>query len=120
MNSLVLGLALLSPSQPPGVPVPERAPPVVQPPPPVVVTPAPVPAAVTVEDFAKAFVPVPGAHKVCLIHPKTCKVVEVCFTLPDCGCPKVHWNRHHLEFDYGRHWVDIRFRIGGAVDVKSR
>jgi hypothetical protein len=118
MNALVLTLSLLGPSQPPPVPIPAQPPPViVETPHPVVV---PAPAAITVEEFAKAFVPVPGVHKVTLIHPKSCKPVEVCFTLPDCGCPKVRYNRHHLEFDYGKHWTDIRFRFTGAVDVKTR
>lgn len=121
MNSLVLGFALLTPAQPPTtLPPPPPVPPpvIVEQPPPAVV---PVPVALTVEEFVRVFVPVPGPQKVCLIHPKSCKPVEVCFTLPDCGCPpKVRRNRHHLEFDYGRHWVDIRFRHNGTVDVKTR
>jgi hypothetical protein len=97
------------------------------PPPPVVVAPAPPPVVVpverppTVEEFAKAFVPVPGRHQVVLLHPKTCKPVEVCFELPPCGKPpKVNVNKHHLEYDFGKQEVDIRFRHNGTVDVKYR
>lgn len=97
-----------------------RLPPAVVPVPVVVPAPVLVQRPPTVEEFAKTFTPLPGSYKVCLLHPKSCQPVEVCFTLPDCGCPKVHVNKHHLEFDYGKHEVDIRFRHNGSVDVKAK
>jgi hypothetical protein len=111
MNALVLGLAVLSPSHPPRH---------LPPPPPVVIVEAPppvlVPVVPTVSEFAKAFQPLPGLHKVVLLHPKTCRPVEVCFRLPP-GCPKVKASKHRIEFDYGKCEVTIRFRLTGRVDV---
>ena len=143
MTSLVLGLALSASqsavAQPPGYPV--DYPPVVRPyrpAPPVVVVPErpayyppfapgePTPGfphrphrkAMTLQEFARCFEPTPGTHHVCLIHPVTCRPVEVCFKLPHgCGCPKVRVNRREIEFDYGRREVEIRFRHNGTVDV---
>ena len=76
--------------------------------------------AVTLEEFAKCFKPTPGHHTVWIVHPKTCRPVEVCFDLPDCGCPKVRVNRRSIEFDYGRREVELQFRHNGTVDVKGR
>lgn len=70
----------------------------------------------TVEEFARCFRPTPGTHHVCLIHPVTCRPVEVCFTLPP-GCPKVRVRHREVEFDYGRHEVEIEFRRNGTVHV---
>ncbi len=70
------------------------------------------------EEFARCFVPTPGRHHVLVVHPKTCRPVEVCFTLPHCHRPpKVDASRYGVEFDYGREEVDIRFRHNGTVDV---
>ncbi|MGL6096760.1 MAG: hypothetical protein ACRC7O_13310, partial [Fimbriiglobus sp.] len=69
-------------------------------------------------EFVKAFPPFPGSYRVCLIHPKTCRPVTVCFTLPECACPpKVRSGRRFVEFDYGKREVEIRFRHNGTVDV---
>ena len=86
---------------------------IVEAPPPLLV---PAPAAFTVSEFAKGFEPIPGLHTVCLIHPKSCRPVEVCFKLPP-GCPKVKATEHRLQFDYGKCEVTIRFRHNGTVDV---
>jgi hypothetical protein len=102
---------VLVPAPPPVVVPADLPPPRVVPPPP----PAPV-QALTVAEFAAAFQPVPGTHKVVLIHPVTGCPVEVCFTLPP-GCPKVKVHRRELEFDYGRREVEIHFRHGGRVEV---
>ena len=131
MNSLLLGLALSAPQtavahppRPVVVPVPVVAPPV------VVHRPAfyppfapgePYPGrhhrhAMTVEEFARCFKPTPGTHHVCIIHPVTCRPVEVCFTLPH-GCPQVRVSRREIEFDYGRREVEIQFLRNGRVDV---
>lgn len=119
MTSLLLTLAMapgFHPPVPPPVPVFPPVP-VVAPGYPAFFNPQPV---LTVEQFAKVFVPTPGHHRVVLIHPKSCKPVEVCFVLPaNCGCPKINYNRHHLEFEYRKYEVDIRFRHNGTVDVKT-
>ncbi|MCZ2340842.1 MAG: hypothetical protein LC104_03495 [Bacteroidales bacterium] len=70
----------------------------------------------THQQFAAIFQPIPGTHKVVLLHPKTGQPVEVCFTLPP-GCPKVNVGRRYLEFDYGRVEVEIRFGCCGRVKV---
>lgn len=146
MNSLVLGLALsgapataahpphpfgppppvvvVSPYRPayrgdhprmPAYPPPAPAYPVFAPP---VLPPVPAHPPMTVEHFAKCFQPTPGKHHVCLIHPVTCRPVEVCFTLPHgCGCPKVKVCNRSIEFDYGRKEVEINFLRNGRVDV---
>lgn len=113
MNSLVLGLALVTPGHPPRH-LPPPPPVIVEAPPPVFV---PAPAALTVSEFARVFQPVAGHHKVWLVHPKTCRPVEVCFRLPP-GCPKVRASKHRIKFDYGRCEVEIKFRGSGAVDVE--
>ena len=101
--------------------------------PPLPVYPAPVPVPVlpaepypqrpmTIQEFGKCFVPTPGPHVVCLIHPATNRPVTVAFTLPDgCGCPKVTVRRREVEFKYDRHHeVELQFRHRGTVDVRSR
>jgi hypothetical protein len=90
----------------------------VQPPPPeplpVVVRP------VTVAEFASSFRPAPGTYEAVLIHPMTRAPVKVRFTLP-AGVPKkVRARRRELVFDYGRHWVKLRFVRDGGVRVMSR
>jgi hypothetical protein len=73
--------------------------------------------ALTVEEFAAAFQPVPGNHEVILLHPRTGQPVTVQFTLPPGVPKKVRVSRRDLEFDYGRHEVDIRFLLRGRVRV---
>jgi hypothetical protein len=73
--------------------------------------------ALTVEEFAAAFQPVPGNHEVTLVHPRTGQPVTVQFTLPPGVPKKVRVSRRDLEFDYGRHEVDIRFLLRGRVRV---
>ena len=130
MNSLILALALSGASNavtqppfpqppfpqplPPGpaYPLPPQSfyPPVPQ----VTVFPEPM----TIEAFVKCFKPCPGKYEVCLIHPRTCKPMKVCFTLPECECPpKVNSGRRYVEFDYGKHEVEIRFKLCGTLEV---
>jgi hypothetical protein len=100
------------------VPVPVREP--FTPPPPQGVVPVPPPApqrALTLEEFAAAFKPIPGTHEVVLLHPGSGQPVPVSFTLPE-GCPKVHVHRRQIVFDYGKHEVEVHFRIGGRVQVR--
>ena len=127
---LTLGLATQAgPASDPRYPVqypvyapPRYAPPLYAPPfygrpiPPIVVVP-PRPAAVSVEEFARCFRPSAGRHEIWVIHPYTRRPVEVCFTLPH-GRPDVDFTRRHVEFDYGRKEVDIRFLANGSVDVQ--
>jgi hypothetical protein len=109
MTSLVVGLCLSAPAQPPVV---------VQLPPP---TPVPVAPALTLDQFSRVFTPAPGKHSVCLIHPRTCQPVHVCFTLPDCTrLKRFEVTRRTIEFDFGRQEVEIIFRLNGTVDVKYR
>src|SRR5262245_58801946 len=79
--------------------------------------PAAPPRALTVEEFAAAFQPAPGNHEVTLLHPRTGQPVTVQFTLPPGVPKKVRVSRRDLEFDYGRHEVDIRFLLRGRVRV---
>jgi hypothetical protein len=101
---------------------PPQQPPVVQPPtgPTYVIPPQPgpvfYPKAMTHYEFAKVFVPVPGTHKVTLIHPCKGNCVDVCFNLPP-GCPKVCVGHKYIEFDYGHCEVEIRFCLFGKVRV---
>jgi hypothetical protein len=71
----------------------------------------------TVEEFAASFQPVSGTHEVTLVHPRTGQPVTVQFTLPAGAPKKVRVSRRELEFDYGRHEVDIRFLLRGRVRV---
>ena len=113
MTSLLLGLALSTPQT--AVAHPPR-PVVVQAAyaRPVIVAPR---RAVTVEEFVRCFRPTAGTHHVWVIHPVTCRPVEVCFTLPP-GCPRVRIHQREVEFDYGRREVEIQFRRNGTVRVE--
>lgn len=120
---------LLAPAPPPPPLAPTLTPPVrVQVPVPVELPPglipvpaAPAPAApqraLTLQEFAAIFQPAPGKYAVLLIHPGTNCAVPVCFTLPP-GCPKVRVFKREIEFDYGKHQVEIRARIGGKITVQ--
>lgn len=119
MTPIVLSLVLSSspilsaqPPLPPGY-APLATPQSV--PPGAVLLPAP---PMTHYQFAKVFVPIPGTHKVVLLHPKTKQPVEVCFTLPP-GCPEVNVGCRSIEFEYDDLdiEVEIRFRIFGRVTV---
>lgn len=119
MNSLLIGLVMAgSPAvaaqgpfqpgyYPPAVPyvAPQATP----------YAPAP---ALTLQQFAAVFRPVPGLHRVVIIHPKTGRPVPVCFRLPH-GCPEVNVGRRYIEFEYDDIDVEvkIRFRHRGTVDV---
>jgi hypothetical protein len=83
------------------------------------VFPAPVARPLTIDQFARCFVPTPGFHVVCLVHPVTCRPVTVAFTLP-AGCPRVKVRKREVEFDYGRREVELEFRRNGTVDVENR
>jgi hypothetical protein len=104
----------------PGVPGPVVAPDAgaVQPPPPQPVSPA-VPA-VSIAEFARTFKPAPGTYDVCLIHPRNKCPVKFSFTLPEGSPRKVKVYPRQLVFDYGKHWVKIRFALRGKVRVTSR
>jgi hypothetical protein len=113
---------------PPAVVVPAQPPPVIVTPAPVVVTPAPIVvtpapvvpvAAITPRDFAQTFKAVPGTYTVTFLHPVTEVPVPVTFTLPQ-GQPRVLCVGHSLIFDYGKHEVEIRFKLGGKVVVNNR
>jgi hypothetical protein len=79
----------------------------------------PPPPAISLEDFARSFVPMPGNYEVVLLHPTKCCPVKVCFTLPP-GCPKVHVTKRQIDFDYGKHSVRIRFPILGGPAARVR
>ena len=84
--------------------------------------PAPVPQVVpnrpmTVDEFAKGFRPAAGKYQVTLLHPRTNAPVTVAFTLPQ-GNPRVRVTNRLIDFDYGRQEVEIRFLLGGRVEVK--
>ncbi|HEY8503640.1 MAG TPA: hypothetical protein VIL46_03605 [Gemmataceae bacterium] len=128
MTSLVLGLCLSAPPAglgqvpfpPPEAGAPLPAVPGVPLPAPRVLPAPPHPPALaripTHREFAAAFKPAPGVYKVVVLHPRTCRPVEVCFALPF-GCPKVRVGRRFIEYDYDDHEVEIRFRFNGKVDV---
>jgi hypothetical protein len=88
----------------------------------VVVGPAPQPVApVRPRDFAKTFKPgpEPGSYDVLFLHPVNKEPVKVHFDLP-AGNPEVSYWGGSLVFDYGRHEVEIRFKLGGRVVVTQR
>ena len=144
MTSLVLGLALAIPAHPPGPVVPvaypyrvPRAPRFIPVVPAYLVQPVPVPVplplpepvpvplpepvpqpALTLEQFSRFFTPVPGEHRVLLIHPRTGRPVPVCFTLPEGKLRHFEVSRDDIDFDFGRNEVEIIFRRNGTVDVK--
>ena len=107
MNALLFSLALAAPAQPP---LPAF-------PPPVDFPAAALPPAVTLDEFARGFRPMPGIHSIWLIHPKTNAPVFISFTLPP-GVPKVHRSSRHVEFDYGKKEVEVRFLNNGSVRVE--
>jgi hypothetical protein len=110
MMSLVLSLILsASVAQPPDAVLP--------PPPPQPIVPPPPP---SVAEFVANFKPLPGVYDVTVIHPVTCKPVNLCFKLPE-GCPKVHCTKRSIEFEYACGCdVEIVFRLGGRVGVEYR
>ena len=104
MNALLVAAALTAGHPPfpppyPGVPFPP-----------------PVPAAPTVEQFAAGFQPTPGTHHVVILHPSTGRPVPVCFTLP-AGFPRIDFGKRHVEYDFGKLEVTLRFRSNGTVEV---
>ena len=105
MTALLLAFALTQP------PLPAFPPPVEFPgaplPPPVL----------TFDEFARGFRPTPGVHSVWLAHPKTGVPVFVSFTLPP-GVPKINRGSRHVEFDYGKREVEVRFLLNGSVRVE--
>jgi hypothetical protein len=143
VTTLVLGLALSTPAQPPfplGQPVvfppvrplPPLAPlppinayrpnfppaPVFVPPP--VAFPQPV-GALTLQQFSRVFAPTPGRHHYLIVHPRTCQPVEVCFVLPNCGrLDRVRVDRDsiHIDIDNPDYDVDVDFRNDGTVRIR--
>jgi hypothetical protein len=81
--------------------------------------PVPVPTPVAPQDFVKDFKAVPGHYEVLFLHPVNNQAVNVPFDLPE-GNPKVSYKGRVLLFDYGRHEVEIRFKLGGRVVVTQR
>jgi hypothetical protein len=124
--ALLLSVASTLPAQPPDEFPPEPiGPPVLLAPAPTPLPPAPalLPARpMSHFEFACAFEPTPGLHKVTLIHPVSKCPVSVCFELPG-GCARVKAGKRSLVFDYGKHEVAIVFRVlggGSRVDVVTR
>jgi hypothetical protein len=98
-----LSLAGAAPAQPPVFAPPQPAP--------VLVEAGPVPAGpLSVCEFVQHFKPCCGTHNVCLLHPKKCCPVNVCFTLPP-GDPCVRVNKYSIVFDYGCQKVRIQFGL---------
>lgn len=98
---------------------PVYSPPPVQQPvfvPPVKVRPR-VPVYDCLDDFARNFHACPGHHHVIVVHPVTRRPVEIHFDLPDCRLRDVDVNRRSVEFDYGKHEVEIVFNRDGTVCV---
>jgi hypothetical protein len=142
MNSLILGLALSTPAQPPildhttvlpprvqafpharpAVPVSRPTFPVYQPAP--IFQPAPVipvPTVLTIAQFSRVFVPAPGRHSYLLLHPRTGQPVHVCFTLPNCGrLDRLEVGRDWIEIELDRpdFEVEINFRKNGRVEIE--
>jgi hypothetical protein len=71
----------------------------------------------TLREFAAGFQPIPGTHKVVVMHPRTCAPVCVTFCLPP-GCPKIEVQKDEIRFDYGKYDVEIEFRKNGRVEVE--
>jgi hypothetical protein len=80
--------------------------------------PAPIPV-YTLDNFAREFRPSEGHHTILIVHPVTCRPVEVCFTLPCGKLSELDVNRRSIHFDFGRHDVRISFRSNGSVDVRA-
>jgi hypothetical protein len=89
----------------------------------IVVNPVPPPVALAIlpRDLAKTFKPgpEPASYEVLFLHPVSRQPVKVCFDLPP-GCPRVSYCLGSLVMDYGRHEVEIRFKLGGSVVVTQR
>lgn len=69
--------------------------------------------------FADAFKPLPGKYRVLVMHPCTCKPVEVCFNLPDRCAKYVKASKNEIEIRYGLcKYVKIRFYKDGDVSVR--
>jgi hypothetical protein len=102
-------------------PVPDVLPPptpIVVPVVPALPAPPMVPARpITLAEFAATFKPAPGTYEIVFLHSRKKCPVTVCFTLPDCGCPKVCVGKHSITFDYGTKEVEIRFKLFGKVAV---
>jgi len=96
--------------------VPVYAPPVIVQRP--IFVPAPIPI-YTLDSFAREFRPSEGHHRILILHPVTCRPVEVCFTLPCGKLRELEVNRRSIQFDFGRHDVHIHFRSNGTVDVHA-
>lgn len=73
----------------------------------------------TMDNFAREFRAGEGHHRILIIHPVTCRPVEVCFTLPCGKLRELDVNRRSIEFDFGRNDVHIHFRSNGTVDVHA-
>lgn len=86
-------------------------------PPPLVLPAAPKPTRpITLSEFAANFKPEAGTYEVLFVHPTRGYAASVTFTLPP-GSPVIRVHKRELEFDYGKHEVRIRFRIGGKIAV---
>ena len=85
---------------------------------PPVYAPAPIPVYM-MDNFAREFRAGEGHHKILIVHPVTCRPVEVCFTLPCGKLRDLDVNRRSIRFDFGRHDVHIHFRNNGTVNVHA-
>lgn len=144
MTSLLLGLALSSPAQPPAYrpyppaqyasqlvrfpqvqpvrPVVPLVAPVLQPRVPQYPVPGPVaPQVLSLKQFSRVFAPTPGRHHYWIVHPRTGQPVAVCFTLPNCGKLdrfEVGSDWIEIEFDRPDFEVEINFRKNGRVEIE--
>lgn len=124
--SLLLGLLAAAVAQeppPPPRPMDDVPPPVISP---YVPAPFPTPAPVeampipTHRQVAEALQPLPGKYRVVMIHPCTCRPVEVCFELPDRCAKFVRATSNEIEIRYGLcKFVKIRFYKNGDVRVRT-
>jgi hypothetical protein len=112
-------LAPAAQAEPPRIPLGTPVP--LELPAPLVPVPAPTPVIKPIAhpDFAAAFKPAAGTYEVLFVHPGSKCAVPVCFTLPP-GCPQVKVYKRELVFDYGKHEVEIRFKLFGKVAVTYR
>lgn len=105
------------PQPPPPSPVPPGG---VAPPPALLLQetlPFPIP---THRQFAESLRPLPGKYRVVMLHPCTCRPVEVCFELPDRCVKSVKASRDSFEVRYGLcSYVKICFGKGGDVKVRA-
>lgn len=123
MTSLLLGLALTTPGQPPilpSTPLPPRVQRLPQGIPGGPVLPAPQ-QVLTLAQFSRAFAAIPGKHDVWMIHPRTGQPVLVCFTLPVGGrLERFETGDDWIEFEFNKpdFQVEINFRKNGRVEVE--